>query len=268
MQRIDTLPDDTLAAALKRSAAFWDQTLSDANELSSFPLLTPERFAARLKKEQITSDRAYAPSSFSFNEPLALVPAYRRAVWRELQHVIDKTGARALVTFLPAILQLDVPVFTTLQSRKLPGISVASNNTPVATEAIRQLHADGVIATPESAALLEAALVQPDAPRIQYWYIVLPASASLYRSRLAIAYHDLHIMPGVSVASQCKALAQTGEDRFHPSSDYVWETAGDTLIVSSIDDRPTPLLRMPACRGSITREACACGAQFLLSRYV
>ena len=264
---MDTLSDDVFEAALQRSASFWGHDLSSSEKIADFPLLTLERFSERMKEEPILIERRYAPSSFTFEEPLSLVPAYRRDVWPQLLRVIDETKARAIVTFVPAILQLDIPIFTTLQARGLPGASIASNNTPVAIEAIRQLSAEGVAATRESAVFLENAMMDPSAPTIQFWYIVVPVNAPLHRSSRAISYHDLQIMPGVSIASQCSTLAKTGEPLFHPSPDYAWETEQDELVVSSIDDRPAPLFRLKACRGSLTEKKCTCSARFLLTTY-
>lgn len=236
-------------------------------KIAEFPITTYEQFVLRMKTEKVSHDRRYAPSSFSLSAPLALIPAYRRDVWPQLQRVIDETKTRTIITFLPAILQLDIPVFTTLQSRGSPGVSVASNNTAVAVEAIRQLNAEGAVATQETARVLEAALMQPAAPSIRYWYVVLPIESALYRSSVAPVFHDLHVMPGVSIAAQCTTLARSGENVFHPSPDYVWESDDDQLIISSIDDRSAPLFRFRACRGKITEKPCSCGARFLLSRY-
>ncbi len=254
--RVDSLPDAILADRLHATGVRWDLPALSIETLRAAPRGDTRALSALCPRPPEARYR-YAPDDF--HAPSSLIPRHRREILAGLECAINHDRPELALTFVEPILQLDVPIYTTVDRCAMPGISIPTVNAPVAAETIRQLGMAFAVVTESSKQRLADALRAIDAS-LARWYVIAPSRAAPRPS--PDHFIDLHAYPGASVAWQCPQLG--GTRTFHPSDAYVWESVEGELMATSIEDEPAPLLRAVVARGHIERSRCACGAQFIL----
>ncbi len=206
----------------------------------------------------------YVPTSFDLLSDFTFHPVHWDQDIDGLERTCADIDPKAVLSILPPALQIDPLILSFLHRTQRLGMTVSSGNVPLALDVMRQLGADLVVATPKTASAFSLSLSARDLSRIRAWHVIVSArEAGTAVAVQSPVFKDLHVYPGISVASQCTHLSPHA-GLFHPSDRFEWMIEGTEVHVSSVDGS---LSNVRLCSGAVQQQPCACGAVRTLHVY-
>ncbi len=250
-----------------RAAVCWGAPSSLSAEEKA-PELTPAMLSSRLASPPTDASFHYAPTNFAFDETLSFMPHRWDTRWYALQKTLQAETPPAAMCLVPFTYAMG-PIYREALKRRSIIVPYAKGNTPLNLEVLRQI-GQGVllVATLDEARTFLTQLPAQTLLSLKALHLLVePAEAAQNIPYPVVIYRDLHLMPALSVAWQCTHLAALKKPHFHPSASFVWHVNGDSIRITSIDDRPLPLFRYRACAGVLSPEVCLCGEKYTLVVY-
>lgn len=243
---------------------FWNRVTANPTGGDSQSLATIE---THLVNQTLEHQYHYAPTRFNPDSEFQLAPQPLETGLPSLEETIRDISARITLTILPEFWNIESLVFWTHKRLGIVHAPLPFANIPAAVEILKQLKPPLATASIDSAHALDLALdSNAHVARPALWHIVIPLGTDrLFMPRMGTAIHDIHLMPGRSIAYQCAHLASRRVQEFHPSSEYLWEESDGHMRITSIDRAPLPLLRFDIGYARISNTPCHCGRNELLS---
>jgi len=261
----EKLSQDQILSAVQKTASFWKKEISALEELEACPVLSEEALFKRFSPPPQQSGLHHMPAVLNSGKYIFMPVAWSGS-WRALENTLAERAPHATLGILPTLSQMDSLVMSVFHKKRILGTVTSPGNPALAFEIIKQLQVDLIIATSNTAVALTAYRGPAGMASVRAVHMLVgPEDFNTRTSHGRSVFKDFHILPGVSVAWQCSALAEEKGDRFHPSPDFLWEAVGEHILATSIDVRPAPLLRMRVCQGLLEQSSCPCGAEFIFS---
>jgi hypothetical protein len=190
-------------------------------------------------------------------EKLFLLAQRTDTVWTEVDRELKRHDPIVAVLSVPLFWQIGPMMYRATRENKIPISVLSPRNLPLARQVIKEVGAQFIAATPETARDLLALLLEDGiGEQIQSWHLITPAGHNPEIPKLpgrVVLEH--HLFPGVPIGLTSEAMVGRGETTFIPSEEFLFEIEeGGDCFVTSLEKHAVPLIRfkLPGSASTVT----------------
>ncbi len=210
------------------------------------------------------------PSSFISTDPnLRALPLPMDWQWPSLAEILAAFEVHTLILQQPGFWQVEPFAFYAARQSSIPVCNIEPQNYPLDRAAIRFAETDGMLAEASEAAAIADYLSVNNVTPLRAWILIHPADtptwetpAPLVRAGTQVA-HEVHLVPGVPLLTQCSHLIKTGVPRFHRSNIFIWNNNLTTPTVTAAASLPFALTNFALPFSLTDQDTCACGERIV-----